>query len=189
MSERSGASGRADRNDRPGPWSLPFPSGPHRALPVFGRCFRSPYGPRPLLFFGPRVRAQSVSYLSCRCSEMASRKGFGVSYTWDSRTGWTLMAVTWHAGSLAVPVPPRVSPGQLAEVPGPGVGTGCESCPVLQQLQQTGHRSRCVRSLAEWSSEVQAAVPCPAGWEPFIDGDNEIKASKHCFVLFLFQSS
>lgn len=47
---------------------------------------------------------------------MASRKGLGVFYPWGSRTGWTLMANT---GSLAVPVPPRVSPGQLAEVPGP----------------------------------------------------------------------
>lgn len=32
------------------------------------------------------------------------------------------MAVTGHAGSLAVPVPPRVRPRQLAELPGPRVG-------------------------------------------------------------------
>lgn len=55
-------------------------------------------------------------------SEMASREDLAASCTWGSRTGGTLLAVTWLVGSLAERVPPRVRLRQLAEVSGPRGG-------------------------------------------------------------------
>lgn len=106
MSERGGAGGLAGRNDRPDPWSFAFPSGPWRALPVFGRFFRSPYGPRPLRLFGPGAHGQYVPGFSRWRSEMASREGLAVSCPGGSASGGTLMAVTWHVGPLALPARP-----------------------------------------------------------------------------------
>lgn len=121
MSKRHGASGLAGRNDRPGPWSLSFPSGPLRALPVCGQFFRSSYGPRPVWLFGPRPRAQYFPVLPFG-SEMASREGLAESCTRGSGTGETLMAITRHVGSLAVPVLQCVRSRQFAGVPGPWGG-------------------------------------------------------------------
>lgn len=96
-------------------------SGRFRFPPVPGGPFRSSAGSS-----GPRT-GHGLSIPSdpelarSGLPETASREGL-VLLAPGLRDRRALMAVTGHAGSLAVPVPPCVSPRQLAELPGPRIG-------------------------------------------------------------------